>query len=448
MYIYRKELPLLWDADVIVVGAGSAGVTAAIAAARNGADTVLVERFGFAGGTSTQVLDTFYGFYTPGSVAYKVVGGIPDEVVARLKARDAAFERPNTFGAGTGVTYDPMLLRVIWEQLAQEAGVRLLYHSFCTDVLKDGERITGVIVDGKRGLMTLTAPVIVDCTGDADVCARAGVPFERAGDIDPAQTLTTTFRMIHVDTDRAKSFGKKAMWAAMEDAAESGAYNLPRREGSWHITTQQGVIHTIMTRVAEVDGADPVALTAAEIEGRRQAFEYARFLRDFVPGYENAVLSWLNPSIGVRETRRVYGQYRLTRDDCLNARKFEDAIGACGAPIEDHRPGTDTDWHYLPDGMTYDIPYGTLVPQAVHGLLVAGRCFSATHDAHASCRSMAQTMTMGQAAGTAAALSVAASSHPHELPSSRLQERLLKMGALFGKIAASGANSPRLQETP
>lgn len=436
MEIYSKPLPLLWDADVIVVGSGSAGATAAIAAARSGASTVLIERFGFLGGTSTQVLDTFYGFYTPGQVAYKVVGGVPDDVVAALKQRRAAFERPNTFGAGTGITYDPFTLQVVWEELAQQAGVRLLYHSFCTDVLLDGQRITGVIVDGKRGLMKLTARVVIDATGDADVCCRAGAPFERAGDIDPAQTLTTTFRMVNVDVERAKAFGKKAMWAKMEEAAASGAYNLPRKEGSWHITTQAGVIHTIMTRVADVDGADPVALTQAEIDGRRQALEYARFLRDFVPGYENAALSWLSPSIGVRETRRVYGHYRLTRDDCLSARKFEDAIGACGAPIEDHHPGADTTWVYLPAGMTYDIPYRTLLPQQVDGLLVAGRCFSATHDAHASCRSMAQTMTMGQAAGVAAALAVQTDTLPADLPVSALQDKLLAMGAKFGEIKA------------
>ena len=164
--------------------------------------------------------------------------------------------------------------------------------------------------------------------------------------------------------------------------------------------------------------------------------EYARFLHDLVPGYEQAQLSWLNPSIGVRETRRVYGRYRLTRDDCLSARKFEDAIGACGAPIEDHSPGTDTTWVYLPDGMTYDIPYRSLLPNEVDGLLVAGRCFSATHDAHASCRSMAQTMTMGQAAGVAAALAVKNDRHPHEINVSTLQDSLRRMGAKFGEIQA------------
>lgn len=436
MEIFTKILPLLLETDVIVVGSGSAGATAAIAAARRGVKTVLVERFGFMGGTSTQVLDTFYGFYTPGAVAYKVVGGIPDDVVNRLKALGAAFERPNSYGAGTGVTYDPLLLQVVWETLALEAGVTLLYHSFCTEVTMEGNRITGVIVDGKRGLMRLAAPIVIDCTGDADVCARAGAPFERAGDIASAQTLTTTFRMINVDIEHAKSFGKKAMWQKMEEASATGGYNLPRKEGSWHITTQQGVIHTIMTRVADVDATDPVALTSAEIEGRRQALEYARFLKHYIPGYENAELSWLSAPIGVRETRRVYGRYRLTRDDCLSARKFADAVGACGAPIEDHHAGADTAWVYLPDGMTYDIPYATLLPQQVEGLLVAGRCFSATHDAHASCRSMAQTMAMGQAVGTAGALSVRADVAPHELPISQLQDVLLQIGAKFGEIKA------------
>lgn len=434
MDIYTRKLNTFADVDVVVVGSGSAGATAAIAAARSGAKTLLVERYGFLGGVSTQVLDTFYGFYTPGSMAYKVVGGIPDDVVAALKGHGAAFERPNSFGAGTGVTYDPIMLKVVWENLAVQAGVQLLFHSFCTDVVMDGERICGVIVDGKRGLMKINARVVVDCSGDADVCHWADAPYERAGEIDPAQTLTTTFRMINVDIERAQAFGKKAMWQKMEEAANSGQYQLPRREGSWHVTTQAGVIHTVMTRVADVDGTDPQALTLAEIEGRRQALEYARFLRDFIPGYENAALSWLSHPIGVRETRRVYGLYRLTRADCLSGRKFKDAIGACGAPIEDHHPGQDTAWVYLPDGMTYDIPYRTLLPQNVSSLLVAGRCFSATHDAHASCRSMAQTMTMGQAAGTAAALAVREDTLPHTLSIDLLQENLRRIGAKFGEI--------------
>lgn len=434
MHTYTRKLETLKDVDVIVVGSGSAGCNAAIAAARNGARTMLIERFGFLGGTSTQVLDTFYGFYTPGSQSHKVVGGIPDDVIAGLKQMNAAFERPNTFGAGTGITYDPYLLQIIWERLALEAGVEILFHSFCTDVVMDNGHISGVIVDGKRGLMQINARVVIDTSGDADVTHFAGAPYEIAGDVDPAQTLTTTFRMMDVDIDRAKAFGKKAMWQKMQEVAERGEYDLPRREGSWHITTLDGVIHTIMTRIADIDPTDPVQLSKAEIHGRAQTIEYARFLQEQIPGFENARLTWMSSPIGVRETRRIYGHYRLTRDDCLSARKFEDAIAACGAPIEDHHASADTKWEYIPDGMTYDVPYRALLPKDVAGLLVAGRCFSATHDAHASCRSMAQTMAMGQAAGTAAALSIKDDVLPHELSVPKLQQTLRSMGALFGEI--------------
>lgn len=434
MYQIQKSVPVLARVDVLVVGSGSAGSTAAISAARTlGGDgsVMLVERYGFAGGTSTAVLDTFYGFYTPGEQAKKIVGGVPDDVVARLRVLDTVIERPNTFGAGTGVTYNPEFLKIAWEQLALEAGVRILFHTFVVDVFQEGERITGVLVANKRGLGAIAAAVVVDASGDADVCARAGAPFELAGEFEPGQTLTTTFRLANVDAIRAKAFGRPALVAALKEAADSGGYRLPRREGSIHITPIEGVMATIMTRVADVDGTDPEALSKAETEGRAQAIEYERFLRDRVPGYERARIVALSTQIGVRETRRVYGHYRLTRADVLGAAKFPDAIGLCGAPIEDHHAAQDTRWAYLPEGETVDIPYRSLIPEKVEGLLVAGRCFSATHDAHASVRSMAQCMAMGQAAGTAAALAFRSRKTPREIASGSLQDRLRAMGAVL-----------------
>ena len=242
-------------------------------------------------------------------------------------------------------------------------------------------------------------------SGDADVAAHAGVPFESAED-GPVQSLTTTFRMLNVDTDIARSVKKDKLHALMAEAIASGKYDLPRKEGSVHITPFEGVMATNMTRVAEIDPTDPVQLTSAEIEGRRQAEVYAAFLKDFVPGYEKSVLADLSTQIGVRESRRIFGEYRLTKKDVLAARSFEDAIAQCGAPIEDHHSGGDTIWEYLPEGETYGIPYRCLKPQRVEGLLVVGRCLSADHDAHASVRSMGQCMAMGQAAGASAALSV------------------------------------------
>lgn len=426
--------------DVVVVGSGAAGSSAAIAAARVGASTLLIEKLPFLGGNSTAVLDTFYGFFTPGDRSLKVVGGVGDDVVAGLRRLGPVVERPNTYGAGTGVTYLADHLKVVWEELAIESGVHVLLHSFVQGVDVADGRISGLTVATKAGLRRVTSKVVVDASGDGDVAWHAGFSYELAGDIDPAQTLTTTFRMANVDHDKRSTITKDQMHDLMAAAAESGDYDLPRREGSDHITPVDGITATVMTRIDHVtrqdDGSlvnatDPGVLTIAEIEGRRQALEYARFLVDRVPGYENASLIALSSQIGLRETRRVHGDYRVTREDVLSARQFEDQIGLCGAPIEDHVPGTGTKWEYLPDGQTVGIPLSTLIPVDGANTLVAGRCFSATHDAQASIRSMAQCMAMGQAAGTTAALAAAGDGQVRQTPFEVLRDRLLNDGAIL-----------------
>jgi hypothetical protein len=424
--VRERMIETLAETDVLVVGSGSAGSTAAIAAARNGAKTLLLERYGFLGGTSTAVLDTFYGFYTPGANATKVVGGIGDDVVRALKQFGACFERPNTYGAGTGVTYNPEYLKVVWERLAREAGVRVLLHAWVQDAEVQKGRVEGVVVATKQGLRRIAAKVVIDASGDADVCHYAGLPYELAGEREPAQTLTTTFRMANVDLERRRALPKAEFHRLMAEAAGSGRYDLPRREGSDHPMAAAGMTATIMTRV-QANATDPEILTGAEIEGRRQALEYVRFLRDRVPGYEKADLAGFGVQIGVRETRRVHGEYRLTREDVLEARQFDDQIGLCGAPLEDHHSGADTKWQYLPVGKCVGIPFRTLVAKGAENVLVAGRCFSATHDAHASVRSMAQCMAMGQAAGTAAALGPS----PREVRFSDLRARLEAQGAVL-----------------
>lgn len=418
--------------DVVVVGSGSAGSTAAIAAGRMGARTLLVERMGFLGGISTAVLDTFYAFYTPGAAPRRVVGGIAWEVATLLTGEGAAFERPNTYGAGTGITYDPEVLKRTWEALALQAGVEVLLHTWVTGVELDADRrVRALTVFNKGGASRVEASVVVDASGDADVAAWSGVPFDDPATNRQVQSLSTVFRMAGVDVERAEAFGKAALWASMREASESGAYRLPRIEGSWHRTPQPGVVMALMTRVPRVDATDPVQLTRAEIEGRRQAWEYARFLRERVPGFERAVMVSTSPAIGVRESRRVHGRYRLTAGDVLAGRRSDDEIALCGAPIEDHHAGADTRWRYVPDGGVYGLPYRCLLPAGVEGLLVAGRCFSATHDAHASARSMGTCMTMGQAAGTAAALAAASGDVPGDLPAARLRARLAGHGVLL-----------------
>ena len=278
--------PRIAAVDVCIIGAGSAGSTAAIAAARSGASVLLVDRLPFLGGTSTAVLDTFYGFYTPGSTSRKVVGGIGDDVVHGLRDLGPVIERPNTYGAGTGVTYLAEHLKVVWEDLVTDAGGRVLLHALLQAVeVRDG-RVSSVLIATRAGLGRVEAAVFIDASGDADLCAFAGFGYETAGELDPAQTLTTTFRMANVDLERRRAISKAAFHELMAEAAESGEYDLPRREGSDHLTPVEGVTATIMTRLESyrrdtdgriVNATDPWFLTEAEMAGRRQALEYVRF---------------------------------------------------------------------------------------------------------------------------------------------------------------------------
>ena len=394
--------PVLWSGDVVVVGGGSAGAAAALAAARCGASTLLVESAGFLGGTGAAVLDTFYGFYAPGADGHRVVGGIGWEVARRLLDDGQAFERPNTYGAGTGVTYEPEALKAAWDDLTAAAGVAVLLHATLTDVIRDCRRITGLVVTTKAGTRLVRADAVVDASGDAEVAWRAGAAVERPSAEQRVQPLTTTFRLGGVDTAKLSTAELHAKLAAAGDR-----YDLPRREGSVHRTVLPGVVHTNLTRVSGIDPTDPWQLARAEAQGRAQAFECVRFLVNEVSGFEDAYLLSTSVRIGVRETRRLRGRHVLTRDDVLSARDFPDAVARCGAPLEDHDGGESTIWAYIGghrSGRTYGIPYRCLLPVELDNLVVAGRCLSATHDAHASVRSMAQCMALGQAAGTAAAL--------------------------------------------
>ncbi|GHE79258.1 hypothetical protein GCM10017786_06350 [Amycolatopsis deserti] len=393
-------LPLLWRGDVLIAGGGSAGCAAAVAAARSGADVLLVEPAGFLGGTGAAVLDTFYGFYAPGGG--RVVAGVGWELCERLLEDGQAFERPNTYGAGTGVTYEPEALKRAWDELVLGAGARVLHHARIVAVVLDGERVRGAVVDTAAGPGVVLARNTIDATGDAEVAWRAGAAVDRPAEQNRVQPLTATFRMGGVDLGATPVAELHRLMAAA-----SGDYRLPRLDGSVHRTVLPGVVHTNLTRVSGVDATDPWQLSAAEREGRRQVAEYVRFLTERVPGYENAYLLGVSVRIGVRETRRLRGRYVLTREDVLGAREFPDAIARCGAPIEDHDGGNGTIWVYVgggPSGRSYGVPLRCLVPERTGHLLVAGRCLSATHDAHASVRSMAQCMAAGQAAGTAAAL--------------------------------------------
>lgn len=426
--------------DLIVMGAGSAGACAAIAGARAGSKVLVIDRLPFIGGTSTAVLDTFYGFYTPGEQSKKIVGGIPDDVINELKKFGSMIERPNTYGAGTGVTYNPEHLKVVWESLIIKSGAKVLLHSLLQQVKVLDGRVQELILATRAGLCSVTGDFFIDATGDADLCNFAGFSYEKAGEIAPAQTLTTTFKMVNVDLVERKKIKKEQLHQLMQEATNNG-YELPRKEGSDHITPVANTTATVMTRLdsvrknnkGEIESVldDPFFLTDSEIAGRKQAAEYARFLVDKVPGYKNSSIYGFSTLIGVRETRRVYGDYRVTKEDVLEAKQFEDQIGLCGAPIEDHHSGDGTNWIYLPAGSAVGIPLRSLIVKDSINTMVIGRCFSATHDAHASIRSMAQCMAMGVAAGVAGSVALAAKKEIRSIIFPEIRKKIADTGAIL-----------------
>jgi glycine/D-amino acid oxidase-like deaminating enzyme len=387
-------------ADVAVVGAGSAGCIAAIAAGRAGLRTVLLDRLGAPGGTSTAVLDTFYAFFTAGAPARKVVQGLPDEPVARLRERGVLRERPNSFGSGTGYTYDPETLKLVWAELLAEAGVTVALHSMLVGADVQDGAVRAVTVATRAGLIQIEAAAFVDASGDADLIARAG--GRMLNDDARRQPATTTFRMASVDIGVFQAEGRPHFRTLVEQARTDG-FRLAGSSGSLHASGQPGVALMAVTRIPSPDLDDPLAAGRLELQGLEQVDEWTRFLRLRVPGFESAVLVAIGAMAGVRETRRIHGRHVLTEAEVLAGASFPDQVALCGAPIED-LASDETRWVHVGGTGVYGVPWRTLVPESLRSVVVAGRCLSATHGAHASARSMATCMAMGEAAGRAAML--------------------------------------------
>ncbi len=418
--------------DILVAGGGPAGSAAAITAARAGAKVLLVEKNGFLGGNLTAAgIDTIYGLYTIGEKIEKIIGGISDEIIDRLKLLNACYERRNTYGAGTGLTFDVESMKLVLEQMVIESGCTLLFHSIIPEPIFKGENINGAVLSLKSGIHHVEANVVIDTSGDADLIAKAGGAFEKALDTGQVQSCTTVFFMAGVDIQMAKAFGKKAIWEAMRAANQTGKYHLPREEGSFHATPNPNMIEANMTRIVNVDTTDIQSITAAELEGRRQVQQYTRFLIECIPGFEKAYLVKTGCQLGMREGRRIIGDYILTKDDVLEGRKFSDSITRCGQPIEDHHTGADTNWIYVKENGYYDIPYRCLIPKGLNNTLTAGRSLAATHDAHASARSSGTAFSMGQAAGLGAVLALEQKNRVRDIDLTILRQNLMKIGAII-----------------
>lgn len=430
-----REIPVFGRFDVAVVGAGATGICAAVAAARAGARTLLLDSAGVPGGTAASGLPWAGGF-TDGKK--QIIRGLAGELAGRLQKAGGMQANLDT---DNWIPFDSECLKLVAIEMLAGANVQLLLHTVVADAIVEEGRIRGVIVENKGGRQALFASAVVDTSGDADVALRAGVPteFGRASD-GRTQPMTMMFHVAHVDLDRFEKAGGYAMIERkFTELATPLGFENPRRgdlSGLFRIPGRPGEVSLNVTRVLGLRGTDPVELSNAELAGRRQVREFLfEFLRPHVPGFESAYLASTAAKIGVRETRRIVGEYVMRESDITGYREQPDSIGRGAYPIDIHSP-TDATTNFRSrehvPGRSYAIAYRVLVPLRVDQLLVAGRCVSATHEALSAIRVMPICMVMGQAAGTAAALSVAAGTPPRALDVKLLQQKLVADGTYLG----------------
>jgi hypothetical protein len=427
-----REAPVIADVDVCVAGGGPAGLGAALAAARLGARVCLLERHGFLGGNFTAAsVGTICGLYVKDGEGFGyVTRGIAEEVAEGLKARGAGMG-PVPFKSSAVLLYVPWAAKRLFDHLITEQdGITLFLHALVADVVRDGDRLEAVVVATKQGPQAVRARAFVDATGDADLVAFAGAPWE-LGPEGHRQHASMQFLLEHADDPVVLGQGI----GALADLIASEGGHLSRDGGALLPTFRPGEYIGAMTRVRAPDGGpldvtDLAQATHGELEGRRLAEEAARFVIEHVPGFAGAFLADTAPVLGVREGRRVVGDYVLTGDDVRSLARFPDAVAAGAWPQEYHVEGRSTAYVDLPEGGWYQVPLRALRPRGLSNVWAAGRCVSADHDALASLRVMAPSLVLGQAAGTAAALDLRG-----EATSDHVRASLQQQGAFLGDPA-------------
>jgi hypothetical protein len=436
-----RDAPAILEADVVVVGAGSAGLAAAITAAQLGARTALLERYGFFGGNATAAwVGTICGLYRVVGESFEYVcRGFAERWAEGLKASTGGFG-PVPFKESAVLLYVPWAYKWQADRMvtAEERLVPLL-HANVTEVVRTGRRIDAVVVGSKRGPVVVSGSMFVDASGDADVAFHAGCGVDYGGP-GQRQFPSMQFLMQNVDVQAAHAAGGGAGLARLNELlaseGQTAEWNLSRTGGAVLPTLRPGEALGAMTRIG-VEGRSPdmtdlFEATAAEIGGRVEAERAGRFLIKHMPGFEGSFFADTPTQLGVRETRRAVGEYVLTGGDVMGAARFDDAV-ACGAwPQEFHVVGKSTEYRWLEPGAYYQVPYRSLVAAGVDNLLLAGRCISATHEALASTRVIAPSMAQGEATGVAAALAAAKGLAALQVDVSEVRRVLNDRGAFLG----------------
>jgi FAD dependent oxidoreductase len=436
-----RQTPLYGAFDVVVLGGGPAGITAASAAARLGQRTLLIERYGFLGGMGTAAgVTNFCGLHANvfGDIQ-QIVHGLADDLLNRLRALNGLNEPHILFGGKIAAqAYDNAALKIAADQLVIAAGAKILFHAFAVGVaMKTASTIDALLIETKSGRMAVRAKTFIDCSGDGDLAAFAGAPFEKGVDGHAMMYPSTMFRVNNVNAEKAgdawNHFGK---W--MEDATAKGhtfARKTPiirpqKNPSEWRANVTQLSNHD----GTPADGTNAQQFSDAELTGRQQIVDFFKFLKTSAPGFENSYILEIAPQVGIRETRRIVGQYQLTASDVLDCVSFHDSIGVNGWMIEEHVAGdVKFQWQDIPNCRGYNqLPYRMLLPQKVDNLLVAGRCASMTHMGQSAARVSGACFVMGQAAGTAAALAHQANIPLAELPVDKLQAQLTSDQVFLG----------------
>jgi hypothetical protein len=428
--------------DIIVLGGGPGGVPAAVSAARNGARVLLVERYGFLGGMATTALVLPYMKYSAGG--QYIIRGLFEEFLDLMEQHGAIKKmnptkeeliRLNTFTTDLEdrAHFDDEPMKHLLDRFVLDSGAELLLHTAAIGVLKEGADIRAVRIFHKGGVEDLSADIFIDSTGDGDIAAWSGAQVEvgRGAPDNACQPMTMSFRMARVDFKKLPD--GKEINRLFDEAKKRGEIKNPRENILKFYTVHDDVMHFNSTRVVGESALDGWSLTRAEVEGRRQVDELARFLKKSIPGFENAYLQKSGSQIGIRESRRVKGKYELNADDVVKGNKYDDGV-ACGSyAIDIHNPtGTGTHMVYLAEGIYYNIPYRCLLPAGVDNLIMASRCISASHEANSSLRVMPTIWAIGQAGGTAAALAIKGKIKPGAVDAAELRKLLTEQKAVVG----------------
>lgn len=433
MLTYSRQIPITATPDVLVCGGGLAGIGAAVAAARTGAHTMLVERNGFAGGFFTAIIGSAFDGFVDERTGTPVVGGLVFEMLERMGVigvGQGPHLRYNVNGDFSFVEMhperviprcDPERFKRAADAILVEAGVIVLYHTQVADVITTQGYIETVIVSNKAGLVAIKPKVVIDCTGDGDVAAWAGAPYEKAETLQP---MSLHFRIAYLEPSFALRRRCAAVLMAAHERGELGMY-----AGPYPATFSGRDVYFNATRTPG-DNTDPADWTRAEMQGRRDAWTMFELWQKELPEFADAYFMTSGPVAGARESRRIVGDYILTGEDVREGRRHNDVV-VLGAWRLDRHPPDKPGYHDIPWTPPYDIPYRTLLPQKVENLLVAGRCHSATSEALASSRVTATAMGMGQAAGLAAALAVAHRKAPRQINLQDLQDQILANGGIL-----------------